>query len=73
MGNVGNLLECSLGFWGISKRVLGNDIILRYQKMFNKIQGNVRKHSGSCSSRFRGNVQEDSWEYSRRLDALQCT
>ena len=77
MGNAGNALEFSVRFWGISERILGNDIIFRYWRMLKKIPENVEKilenvskHSEYYLRRFRGNVQEDSWEYSRRLDAL---
>ena len=64
------LSEFSVRFWGISQRILGNDIIFRYWRMLKKIPENVSKHSGYYLRRFGGNVQEDSWEYSRRLDTL---
>ena len=46
--NAGNALECSLGLWEISKRILGNDIILRYWGMLKKIPENVQEDSGKC-------------------------
>ena len=61
--------ECSLGFWGISQRILGNVIFLTFGGMFKKILGNVQKDSGECSKRFRrmlrkipGNVKKYSRE-----------
>ena len=77
MGTAKNVLECSLGFWVIFKRIL--------EMISFKILGNVEEDSRECSRRFRGMLvnilciaQEDSgecsildsWEYSRRLDAL---
>ena len=47
-GNAGNALEYSLGLWGISKRILGNYIFLRYWGMLKKILENVQEDSGKC-------------------------
>ena len=66
--------ECSLGFQGISQRILGNVIILTFRGMLKKIPGNVEEDSGECSKRFRGmfqkipgDVEEDSWECLKRF------
>ena len=69
--------ECSLGFRGISLRIPGNVIILRFPEMLNKIPGNVQEGSGECSVRFRGmfekipgNVPEISGECLRRFPEM---
>ena len=69
--------ECSLGFRGISLRIPGNVIILRFPEMLKKIPGNVQEGSGECSVRFRGmfekipgNVQEISGECLRRFPEM---
>ena len=66
--------ECSLGFRGISYRIPGNVIILKFQVMFQRIPGNVEEDSGECSRGFQGmflkipgNVRKDSGECSKRF------
>ena len=72
-GEYGEREEYLIGFWGISKRIPGNVIILTFRGMLQKILGKVQEDSGECSRRFRGklvkipgNAQEDSMECSKR-------
>ena len=74
---MGGMRECSLGFWGISWRILGNVIILTFRGMFQRIPGNVEEDSGEYSRAFRGmlkkipgNVRRDSGECSKRFRGM---
>ena len=43
--------KCSLGFRGISQRIPGNVIILTFWGMLTKVPGNVEEDSRECSKR----------------------
>ena len=64
---MGGMRECSLGFWGISWRILENVIILTFRGMFQRIPGECWRRFRGMFGKIPGNVRRDSRECSKRF------
>ena len=72
--------ECSIGFKGISNKILGNLLILAFREIIKKILGNVPEDPRECYQRFRKmfgkilrNVQANPRECLRRFQGTKIS